>query len=350
MSIFVKPQSQSNSTLTLQIFQEPYLPRSQEPANHQDTASALLMHTAATLYYLEDATQAEIAVSMGKSRPAVSRLLAEARRTGIVRIEVTPLGQPPSPEVVANLREKLNLTGVELVPTSTPTMMGRALAPALSKTLLAAGLRPGSVLVLATGKAIYETLQADLPSLPGVVVVPAVGGQDEPEPWYQANELVRQMAKEVGGFPAFLYAPALPGEDLHASLLSDDSTSHVRELWRRANCAVLGIGAPPAIRQSISAAIPTTYNALRSTAVGDVSLRFFDAGGEGVPFPGSERLFAIPSEQLKNIPTRVALAIGPEKAPSIIGAARGEFISHLITDTLTAHAILEHLLSDEDNA
>lgn len=299
------------------------------------------MHTAATLYYLEDATQAEIALRMGKSRPAVSRLLAEARRTGIVRIEVTPLGQPASPEIGNQVCTKLALTAVELVPTSTPTMMGRALAPALSKILLAAGLRPGSVLVLATGRSIYETLQAELPSLPGVVVVPAVGGQDEPEAWYQANELVRQMAEGIGGFPAFLYAPALPGEDLHSSLLTDVSTSHVRELWQRADCAVLGIGAPPAIRQSISAAIPTTSSILQSQAVGDVSLRFFDVDGESVPFLGSERLFAIPSQQLKDIPTRVALAIGPEKALSIIGAARGGFISHLLTDTPTATAILE---------
>lgn len=317
--------------------------RAPSPAASSETSSALLMHTVATLYYLEDATQAEIAQQMGMSRPAVSRLLAEARRTGMVRIEVTPLGQPPSPELSDRLLTALRLESVELVPASTPSMMGRALAPALSKTLLAAGLRPGSVLVLATGKAIYETLQADLPSLPGVVVVPAVGGQDEPEAWYQANELVRQMAEGIGGFPAFLYAPALPGEDLHSSLLSDESTSHVRELWQRAGCAVLGIGAPPAIRQSISAAIPTTSSALRSEAVGDVSLRFFDANGVSVPFPGSERLFAIPLQQLKDIPVRVALAIGPEKAASIIGAARGGFISHLITDTSTATSILDLL-------
>jgi DNA-binding transcriptional regulator LsrR (DeoR family) len=325
------------------------LSRPQDPASNPDNSSALLMHTAATLYYLEDATQAEIAQRMGKSRPAVSRLLAEARRTGIVRIEVTPLGQPASPEISDKLCKELGLSTVELVPTSSPTMMGRALAPALSKTLLAAGLRPGSVLVLATGRAIYETLQAELPSLPGVVVVPAVGGQDEPEAWYQANELVRQMAEGIGGFPSFLYAPALPGEDLHSSLLTDVSTSHVRELWQRADCAVLGIGAPPAIRQSISAAIPTTSSILQSKAVGDVSLRFFDADGESVPFPGSERLFAIPSEQLKDIPARVALAVGPEKALSIIGAARGGFISHLITDTSTATAILEVLHSDDLN-
>ena len=49
-----------------------------------------LMHAAATLYYVKDETQADVARSLGISRATVSRLLAEARRLGIVRIEVLP--------------------------------------------------------------------------------------------------------------------------------------------------------------------------------------------------------------------------------------------------------------------
>ncbi len=47
-----------------------------------------LLYAAAKMYYEEDATQAEIAVKLATSRATVSRLLAEARRQGIVRIEV----------------------------------------------------------------------------------------------------------------------------------------------------------------------------------------------------------------------------------------------------------------------
>jgi DNA-binding transcriptional regulator LsrR (DeoR family) len=50
--------------------------------------SPALMHNAASLYYEGDATQAEIAKRLGVSRATVSRLLAEARRAGIVRIQV----------------------------------------------------------------------------------------------------------------------------------------------------------------------------------------------------------------------------------------------------------------------
>ncbi len=47
-----------------------------------------LMVAAARLYYLQDATQAEIADRFGTSRPTVSRLLTEARRVDIVRVDI----------------------------------------------------------------------------------------------------------------------------------------------------------------------------------------------------------------------------------------------------------------------
>ena len=43
---------------------------------------------AATLYYLDGLTQAEIAVRLGVSRPTAGRLIARAKANGLVRIEV----------------------------------------------------------------------------------------------------------------------------------------------------------------------------------------------------------------------------------------------------------------------
>ena len=43
---------------------------------------------AATLYYLDGLTQAEIAARLGVSRPTAGRLIARAKAKGLVRIEV----------------------------------------------------------------------------------------------------------------------------------------------------------------------------------------------------------------------------------------------------------------------
>ena len=54
------------------------------------------------------------------------------------------------------------------------------------------------------GRTVYEVAQTELPRLPGVLVVPTVGGQDEPEARYQTNEITQQVAAKVGGSPVFL--------------------------------------------------------------------------------------------------------------------------------------------------
>ena len=60
-----------------------------------------LMYAAARLYYLEDKNQAAVAEHLGTSRATVSRLLSEARRAGIVRIDVALPGRRADPTTAA---------------------------------------------------------------------------------------------------------------------------------------------------------------------------------------------------------------------------------------------------------
>ncbi|GAA1453254.1 sugar-binding domain-containing protein [Nesterenkonia lacusekhoensis] len=47
----------------------------------------------------------------------------------------------------------------------------------------------------------------------------------------------------------------------------------------------------------------------------------------------------IPGETLHAVPLRIAAAVGPHKAPSIIAAARTGWFNSLVTDEATARAI-----------
>jgi DNA-binding transcriptional regulator LsrR (DeoR family) len=299
-----------------------------------------VMHAAATMYYVHDATQAEIAERLGTSRATVSRLLAEARRQGVVRIEVPPLVDRRDDALASQVATALGLRRVELAGPASGPLLGPTLAVPLGVLLREARLNAGDVVLVANGRTIYETAQSDLPALPGVVIIPTVGGQDEPEAWYQINEITRQIAAKVGGSPSFLYAPALPSPELHTTLLDDPSTSQVMSLWDQARVAILGIGAPPLQRQSISRFIPVDALALRR-AVGDVCLRFFDQDGLPVEFPGSDRLIATPFEVLRQIPLTIGLAVGEDKVAGIIAASRAGYVNALVTDVVTAAAIVE---------
>ncbi len=318
---------------------------------------ASLLYAAAKLYYTEDATQADVAAQLGTSRATVSRLLAEAKRCGIVRIEVVPPEEVATSVLTDRLVRALSLTTAFLShPLPNPgagrtvvDVMGGALAPAVGRALGAAGLLPGDVLLVSSGRTVYEVAQYELVSLPGVLVAPTVGGNDQPEEWYQTNEITRLVANRVGGRPNYLFAPALPGPDLYPSLLKDPSIQRVLHLWPRARCALMGVGAPPLIRSDIPRFVPTDSTSLRS-AVGDVCSRFYDRAGDEVDFDGRERLIAVELEALRHVPVTIAVAVGQDKVSSIIAGARGGYFNQLVTDPATATAILATVKNDEDSA
>ena len=308
---------------------------------------AALLYSAARLYYEEEATQADVAQQLGTSRATVSRLLAEAKRQGIVRIEVVPPTEARPGDLADRLARALNLTSVYLSPHLPPLnagrtlvdVMGRALAPAVGRALAEAGLLPGDVLLVSSGRTVYEVAQFDLALLPGVVVAPTVGGNDQPEEWYQTNEITRLVANRIGGRANYLFAPALPGVELYQSLVKDPSIQRVLHLWPRARCALMGVGAPPLSRSDIPRFVPTGSDSLRS-AVGDVCSRFYDRAGAPVDFEDGERLIAVELEALRHIPVTIAVAVGRDKVESIVGGALGGYFNRLVTDPATATAIL----------
>ena len=81
----------------------------------QDRAS--LLADVAEMYYLEEKNQAEIAKTIGLTRSMVSRMLTEARESGIVEIRIQrPLQSDP--ELESALKEKFDLKDVFVVITN----------------------------------------------------------------------------------------------------------------------------------------------------------------------------------------------------------------------------------------
>jgi DNA-binding transcriptional regulator LsrR (DeoR family) len=299
-----------------------------------------LLHRAASAYYLDDMKQADIATRLGVSRPTVSKLLAEARRIGMVRFEVLDPSEADVGDLGMRLGEALGIDAVLVAPGDQAQRDYRGLGELLGQVLRGLGLQRGDVLLLSSGRTTHAVSGSRaLPSLRGVVVAPTVGGQQEPDPWFQTNETVRRFTSRTQSTPRFVFAPALPSEGLWASLQADPSYRAITSLWTDARVAVTGIGAPYTGRGALTSVVPRDEPTLRS-AMGDICLHFFDAEGGPVEFPGSERLVRPSLEELRRIPDLVALAAGVEKAPSIIAGTRAGLITTLITDAPTAEAVL----------
>ncbi|WP_144804484.1 sugar-binding transcriptional regulator [Curtobacterium sp. BH-2-1-1] len=298
------------------------------------------VYQAARMYYLEDATQAEIADRLGVSRPTVSRLVSEARKAGLVRIEVVDPFLDDTAALGERLRTALGLQAVHLAPVTHAATLGADLAAPVAAAVERMALQPGDAVLVSSGSTVHDIAHTGMPPMPGVQLVPTVGGQADPNRHFQTNEITRAAAERSGAIPAFLFAPALPGPALRASLDEDPAFQHVVGLWGRAKGALLGIGAPVVTRHALARGLPVD-DAVLDRAVGDVCLDFYAADGSSIVFPGSDRMVRTSRAVLAAVPHAVGVAVGAVKVPSILGAVRAGLVNELVTDAATARALLD---------
>lgn len=295
------------------------------------------MHSVARLHYVADLSQVEIARKLGVSTATISRLLRRARDEGIVRIEVVDFVTPDT--LGADLARHLGLRAVRVID-APANALPAALAAPLGAMLAEAAPRPGAAIAIGWGRAVRAVLGAGLPPLPGTQIVPATGGLQQHEPHFQINEFARQMAEQVGGTPHFLHAPNMATPGVRDLLLADPAIAAVLRIWDRLDIAILGIGLAPS-KMPPEASVATAAEHRLVNVAGDVIRHYFDAAGNIIPWEGAARMIAVSPEQLAAARLSIGVASGPAKATAIIGAARARLINALVTDSLTARAIVD---------
>jgi DNA-binding transcriptional regulator LsrR (DeoR family) len=316
--------------------------------SREQTGSAVIgenraiLHTVAKLHYEGELSQVQIAKQLGMSTATISRLLQRARAEGIVRIEVRDIFSPDA--LGAQLAAKLGLRDVVVVD-APPAGVLPALAVPLSRMLLAAGLRAGSVLMIGWGRTISAVIEAGLPHLPGIKVVPSTGGMQQHAQHFQSNELTRRAAEATGGVPHFIHAPYLPAAEALDFFLADSSVQDSVALWDRMDVAVVGIGQPYGLEHR-STGGPAHDDADLVDAAGDVVRHYFDRAGRIIDWAGEGRMIGATCQQLQATKLVIGVAVGEAKAASIIGAARARLVTTIVTDTRTAEAVLDALARD----
>ena len=301
---------------------------------------------AATLYYLEGKSQAEVAAEIGVSRSNVSRVLANARANGIVDIRINdPFGR--STDLEHELMEKYGLRGCRVAPGGDPDVALTRVG-ALGAAWLASNLPTSGIIALSWGSSVHAVIDefSTDETHASLEILPLVGGLSSVDTARDGNVLVRSLAMKLGAGHRALHAPAVvESSETRTAFLREPSINGVLQDAGRAKIAIVGIGnvgegASSQIIESMKLTDAEKAEFAASGAVGDCCTRYFDAHGTAITSTVNDRVIAIDLPELGKIPTVVGVAAGAYKAEGVHGALMGKVIDVLIVDSALAHALL----------
>ena len=310
--------------------------------NHADI---LKLVEISRLYYERNLTQAEIAQRMNISRPAVSKLLSEARIRGIVKIEIkSPLMSDEL--LLGDLKEVYGLQGRLVVPSgsaddkllttlliSQATLYFEKLLPGAKKI----GLGWGDTL----GFFVDELRKQTMTNLTDGVVCPIIGSAPNDIKWYQTNELARSFAEKTGYTPYYLHAPAFPVSLKNKKLFEDTiEYKEISKFWHDLDVVMLGIGTYPSVPDQATAA--RFGNLLREKkAVGMLATYYFDGDGNLLKSK-DDIVIRIPLDDLRRADKVIVIGGGVKKINAIRGTLKTGLVTHAITDDKTAQSLIEY--------
>jgi DNA-binding transcriptional regulator LsrR (DeoR family) len=306
-----------------------------------------LLVKAARLYYEQDLSQDQIAVTLGVSRSNVSRMLTDARSQGIVQIKIVEHAMRDT-ALERRIQELLPVRHVR-VSRSGDSIDDFSSVGALGADALTERVRPNSTVGISWGSTLQAVVNAiDSDYLPGVQIVPLVGGMTALSSTSTGDDLVRTMATKMGASHSTVLAPVVVTSDAtRDAFLNEPSISAVLEQARKSDIALVGIGSKHSSSTMdllTGAGLPdATYDALMKDISGDICAQFFDINGEVVDHGWENRIIGIRLDELRRISHVIGVAAGAGKAAGVIGAARGGYVSELVLSSSCALAVVRML-------
>jgi len=297
---------------------------------------------AAELYYDENKTQDEIGALLNLTRWKVGRLLAEARESGIIRIEIVhPRARRLSLE--RELRTRMGLRDAIVVPSTddaNPDELRSRVAQAAADYL--SGLRPvPRTLGISWGRTLHD-IAGHLRTgwATGVDVVQINGGVSLNKRASSAANTAVTIAQKGGGTANLLPSPAiLEHEATRLAIESDRTVAGVLELGRAASVYLYSAG----LVSESSVLVDSGYlsredvrSLVAKGAVGDVVGRYVDADGNVVDPSLDRRTVGIRLDELRDAAIAIAVIAGPDK--------------HDICRTVVISGLCSVLVTDEGNA
>lgn len=300
-----------------------------------------LMAAAARGYFLEDKTKVEIGQELGMSRFKVARLLQRAREEGVVRISILDgvMREDRLPERLAN---HLGLKRVVVVHGFLDEVENRRALARAAAQFVQEEIRPGDTFGFSWGRTLAEIggFMGALPPSTLVALTGTVGTDLESSP----VEVLRQVAGRSQVQTMSIFAPLIVESDGVADALRrEPAIASVLATYDQLSMVILSVGSwDPPITQLTGHLTPADRAELdRAGAQAEMVGIFVREDGAIIDTELARRRISITAEQLRQVPTSIAVAGGAAKVSAIAAVARSGLINTLITDETTARLLIQ---------
>jgi len=294
-------------------------------------------------YYKIGMTQGEIANRLGINRARVINILNEARKDGTVTFHISGEDSEVM-DLEVQLKEKWGLRDVFLTPGVFDEELKNDLSMAGAQYLEMNLPSKESLIALGWGETISgitRNLGRVIPERTSFVTL--CGGVMH----YLSEHTPANVGTPLSGF---LYpfhvipTPLMVGSpELRDQLLNEPEVQHVMNMAQLADIAMVGIGSLKTSTEfeGFGYKSQKELDLLKKRgAVGEMHGEYFNSVGEPLELQHHHRLISIRLETLHKMKHVVGVAGGADKIEALQAALKGGFIHSLITDEMTARALL----------
>lgn len=304
-----------------------------------DEALARVAH----LYYILGLTQAEVAARLDITRFKVNRMLAQARKNGMVRIEIN-VPYVERFELERALERKFGLETSFVCPSdasdsvSLSEVIGTYAAMVISETI-----EDGMVIATSWGETLRALALAINPdvarNLCVVAMLGALTSQTDLDKFDAASTLASRLGAECLYIPGPIICDSVRTRD---AINAQPAAQRAIAQARSADLALLSIGGlgMSSLRRATIIRDQDYSSTLAAGAIGNLLGRFIGKDGKPIDHPFNDRAVGVGPEEIFDIPRRILCAGGPHKVEAIRVALTCNYANALITDVQTARALL----------
>ena len=294
-------------------------------------------------YYNLGMTQQQIATEIGIGRARVIKLLTEARKRGLVSVQINSVLRE-NVQLAERMAERWSLQSADvcLSHAADEHQLASQIGAAAEATILPL-LKDDMTIGLGWGITLNE-LVAQLKPYPlrNVSVVSLLGSFTR-RSTIARFEATTALAAKLDAECLYLPAPIVcDSEQTRELLMSQPTFQDIRQKALSADIAVVSVGGVDSstIREAKMVSEEEYQSVLAEGAVGNFLGYFIDKNAQLVEHPLNRQVIGVSGDIFKHIPRRVMVSAGASKVSALRAVLEQGLVTDIIVDVATANALL----------